>query len=58
MKKDHKYCLSCGAPCAYADDVAQYSECEGQVEAVEEVDYGDDDHGWIHACTKHEKLYH
>ena len=45
----------CGADCHIRDfeEEEREGKCWGQVRAVEELDYGDGDYGWIHACEGH-----
>ncbi len=43
----------CGADCAKKDGT-----CQGEVLAVDDIDYGGDvGYEWYHLCTKHEKEY-
>jgi len=45
-------CRSCGCDCCLFEANAN-EPCWGKVEAVEEVEIGNGDFGWIHACDGH-----
>lgn len=44
----------CGATCDWAWAAEDTEPCWGSVSAVDELECGDGDYQWVHACSGHE----
>lgn len=47
----------CGVDCAFNGRGRQSEPCWGDVTVIDEVQYGDDDYGWVHVCEGHKDVY-
>lgn len=49
----------CGSDCMYLDleQNTEATPCWGKVEAADEIDWGDGDYCWVHACEGHYAVY-
>ena len=56
-KKMVIFCEGCGADCYRSDDTTTDQPCWGQVDAIAEEKFGEDDWVWVHACQGHIDQY-
>ena len=52
---NYKPC-TCGADCVYFG-MNDNEPCWGETGPVEEVEIGDGEYGWIHACEGHKEIH-
>lgn len=53
ISKSYRAAECCGAECDWFDED---KVCWGQVNVVDEVDDGDGDWYWVHACEGHQEI--